>query len=334
MSSNQRGLCVKGVSAMLDICLQILSVLGILFLALLALAVTVLLLVLFFPVTYRIAGEKREDGVCIRAKAIWLFGLFRILYRYPEPGRVTAKALWITVYDARVPAGGEAAGDSASGKKRKKKKADSAASGEKRESESGSGVAGEAVSGEGIHSPEERSDTIIGAEETSAERESRDPRENGNAEKGKISQKIEKIKYTIHSIYDKIKEIWENIKYYTELLQEEDTKQLFSDVWFRVYKILRNMRPRRLKADILFGTGSPDTTGYLYGAYCMASSGRGYGLAVTPDFERAVLEAEFDVAGHITVWVLLINLLRLILDRRLREFIGKIKTGKKDRLAA
>ena len=321
---------------MLGICLQILSILGIILLALLALAVAVLFLVLFFPVTYCVAGEKKEEGICVRARAKWLFGLLRVTYQYPEPGRVVARALWIKLYDARMPAGEGAVGDSSAKQKEKKKKGGRRAAETKSESERESGTAEENISPkESPSAAEERADTAAEMVNVSADRESLSSPETENAaRKGKISQKIEKIKYTICSIYDKIKRIWENIIYYIELLQEEDTKRLFSDVWRRVCKILKNIRPRRLKADVLFGAPSPDTTGYLYGAYCMASSAWGHGLVVTPDFERAVLEAEFDVSGHITVWVLLVNLLKLFLDRRLRRFIRKMKAGKKNGLAA
>ena len=140
---------------------------------------------------------------------------------------------------------------------------------------------------------------------------------------GKILQKFEKIKYTIHNIYDKIKEIWDNISYYMELLQEEETRQFFSHIRLRAGRILKSMRPRHIRADILFGTGSPDTTGYLYGVYCMLSPVPKVGVSVVPDFEKAVLEADFDISGHITIWVLAVNTCRIALDKRLRRLIRK-----------
>lgn len=143
----------------------------------------------------------------------------------------------------------------------------------------------------------------------------------------KILKKIEKIKYTISNIYDKIKEIWENITYYAELLKEENTKVLFRHVTMRVGKILRSIRPRHLKADIIFGTGSPDTTGYAYGVYGMLSAVLGPKVIVVPDFEQAILKGELQFSGHITVWVLLINALKLFFDPKLHLFIEKVKAG-------
>ena len=97
---------------------------------------------------------------------------------------------------------------------------------------------------------------------------------------------------------------------------------------------MKSVWPGHIRADILFGTGSPDTTGYLYGAYCMLSPMLRADICVTPDFEEAVLRAEFDISGHIAVWVLAVNAGRIALDKRLWRLIKKavspeIKTARK-----
>ena len=76
------------------------------------------------------------------------------------------------------------------------------------------------------------------------------------------------------------------------------------------------------------GTGSPDTTGYAYGIYGMASAWLGNGICVTPDFTQAILEGEIYGAGHITVFKLLWHSLRVVLDKRLQLLIHRIKTHK------
>ena len=88
---------------MLDMILQILAVLGIILLVLLAVFLTIVLLVLFFPVTYHIYGKKDEEGIQCSAKIKWLFGLLRAKYSYPEWGHLTIKALCFTLYDAAIP---------------------------------------------------------------------------------------------------------------------------------------------------------------------------------------------------------------------------------------
>ena len=142
-------------------------------------------------------------------------------------------------------------------------------------------------------------------------------------------EKIEKIKYTFRSTYDKIKKIWQNISYYTELLRDQDTADLLSHGRFRVFRILKSIRPRRLKADIRFGMESPDQTGYLYGIYCMLAPWCGSAATVTPDFQQKILEGHFQASGHIIPAVLVWHGLRIALDKRLWKLLEKIKQPEK-----
>ena len=378
---------------MLDMILQIFAVLGIILLVLLAVFLTIVLLVLFFPVTYHIYGKKDEEGIQGSAKVKWLFGLLRARYSYPEWGHLTIKALCFTLYDATIP------GDSTSeeeqisdgtekkkahkAKKKKKakeekktkkekkakkvkktkkeknmtaaetaadgtgtdsKRADSTGTDRKRADGTGTdrkrvdGIGTDTKRTEGIETDNKRADDIektgidmVGTDANGAEAENvaealDASEENIKAEGiGKIFLKFHKIKYTIYKIYDKIKKIWKNISYYIELLKEEETKQLFKYALFRIGNILKHIRPRHIKAYILFGTGAPDTTGYLYGAYCMVSSVMGMNIGVTPDFERAVFQGEVDVSGHITIWVLAWNGCKLFLDKKFRRLLKKLK---------
>ena len=393
---------------MLTIVLRILSILGILLLALSALAVTIFLLVLFVPITYRISGAKDEEGFRISGKIKWLLGFFRLRYGYPEPGELTAKVLFFTVYRMKIPPDAEgddsSKGDTEESGKTKiparkskaalRKKKDSPESGKKSAASKkkasgtdkgrdenvaeagrsrpqpvgadektavGTGAEAsepntrEAVAGreafnqenpsmkaateqtpEGNQStdaateqsPEGNQSTDAATKQSPEGNQSTDAAAEETAEEnlsgiGKILQKFRKIQYTIHGIYDKIKEIWNNISYYLELLREEETRQLFSHIRLRTGKIIKSVWPGHIRADILFGTGSPDTTGYLYGAYCMLSPMLRADICVTPDFEEAVLRADFDISGHITLWVLAVNGCRIALDKRLRRLIKK-----------
>ena len=60
---------------MLTILFKILGILGILLLVLLGIALTVILLVLFFPLCYKASGQKSADEMRFSVKVRWLFGL-------------------------------------------------------------------------------------------------------------------------------------------------------------------------------------------------------------------------------------------------------------------
>ena len=146
----------------------------------------------------------------------------------------------------------------------------------------------------------------------------------------KILNLYHRFRYTISHLCATIKKLKGQADYYLALLQEEETRQLFSHVKLRLFKVFRSIRPRKIKGHVTFGTGSPDTTGYGMAVYGMLSPLLGKDILVTPDFEEACLYGEVRLKGHITIGVLLFQGLRLLLDKKLRRFIKKMKQGGSD----
>ncbi|MCM1056419.1 MAG: hypothetical protein NC517_02280 [Firmicutes bacterium] len=333
-----------------DVIIRILSIIGIVFLILLCIVLAALLLVLFWPVVYRVQGEKGPEKLTLTAKADWLFGFLRVRYAYPEPGNVVIKLLGKTLVDTGKKASGEKqAAEEGKSPEEKQDTEESKSPEEKQDTGESKSPEEKQAAVEKVRNQEEKSaveNEEQNPEEKSAAEEEQcaEPdRETGKREEGAqpdgteventpfsaVFEKIQKIKYTILKIYDRIKEIWANISYYVALLREEDTALLWAHVKLRVGKILKNIRPRHISANVLFGTGAPDTTGYAFGVYGMLLPILGKNVNVTPDFSRAVLEGNVDVSGHITLSTLAWNTLKLLLDRKLKLFIEKMKAGRK-----
>ena len=142
----------------------------------------------------------------------------------------------------------------------------------------------------------------------------------------------QKIEYKFRCIYDTIKEVWGTIRekcndltYYIELLEDKNTRALFHHVCIRLGKVLKALKPRKYKATLLFGTGSPDTTGYAYGIYGMLSPHLGNDIFITPDFTRAVLEGNFIMSGHIMIYTILVQTLCVVRDKKLDMLLEKVK---------
>lgn len=330
---------------MMSIAIKILSILDILFLCLLGLVLLVLLLVLFFPIQYRVTGRKNEKNINLSVRVSWLFCLLRILFDFPDPGNILVKVLPITVFDSGKLFGEGTKEDDENDKKESKNRADkrerfenqpkketSGEGFEKGESSGNADKIGETSTdqtGQETGFQQEKNDQSGQSNTPSQEQNDQDSQGDVLKKKEGFFKKFEKIKYTIRNIYDKIKNVWENISYYIELLREEETKQLFHHAMFRIGKILKSIRPRKIRGNILFGTGAPDTTGYAYGVYGMLSPFIGNKLIVTPDFTQTILGGDIYVAGHITIFTILLNGLKLLLDRKLRRFIKKMKAGRK-----
>lgn len=323
---------------MLTILFKILSILGILLLILLGIALVVILLVLFFPVCYKMSGKKNAEEMQFAAKIKWLFGLVRVSYSYPVPGKLLAKVLFLTVYDSSEKEKNSAPGEDTH--TAPKKDITEAAQETSRTSESSdasepsdaSETSGQTLLSDDtdIAKTDPATDTEASADaKISAEENTPGPQQETSTF-GKIAGFFEKIRYTIRKICDKIKYILKNISFYRELWNDPDTKGLLQHAGKRIGHILKRLRPRKLKMNARIGTGSPDTTGYLYGIYGMILPKLGKGVCITPDFEEAILEGDLKASGHFTVACILFHSARLLLDKRLQQLKLKIRTFQKN----
>ena len=120
----------------------------------------------------------------------------------------------------------------------------------------------------------------------------------------------------------------ENLAFYKELYDEKQTRELLKHAFIRLRKVLKHIKPRKFQADLLIGTGEPDTTGYVLAVYGMLYPGLPQKLNITPDFNRQILEGEASMAGHIMVFTILIHALQLAMDEKLWILVRKIKKHK------
>ena len=303
---------------MLDVILTILSIIGIILLVLLGIVLAILLILLFFPITYKAEGVKDSEVFRLEAKADWLFRLIRVRFRYPEPGNIVVKVLWITVFDSK-------------GEKTPKKTSDVSSnedvgvSADAEAEPEGNGQREKKIASGTQGSSRESAVISHEAQDTDAEREMEGKPGNFRKIADKIADKVEKIKFKILNICDKIKHIWENIKFYKDLLQEEQTRELIRHLGRRLKKIILSIRPRKISADIVFGASSPDTTGYCMAAYGILSPCLGKKVRFHPDFENEVFKGEFSLAGHIILFPLLLHAGIFAVDKKLWLLIEKVK---------
>lgn len=299
---------------MLTVILNILKILGIILLVILGVLLVAILLVLFFPISYRIEANRQHnlqdsesDGATTEdrpefinradIKAWWLFGLLRARFRYPEPGKLKVKLLFFTLFES--------------------KQAENTDDEEQSDDVTEVEVTSDLKKSD-VNNTDKPTKTVVSKQEQT-QKNVDDPPKPGP---------IEKIQYTFSNFCDKIKEIRENIEYYKEVLLCDDIKELLKYAFMRLGKILKSIRPRKMQADIRFGTGSPDTTGYVFGLYGMVCPHLGKNVFVTPDFEQTILIGEFYAKGHITLFKVLWNGLMIIKDRRLWELKDKLTRNK------
>ncbi len=310
---------------MLHVILQILAVIGIILLCILGLVLLLLLLVLFVPIRYRLNGTRYGEEMTLTVKATYLLHLLTVNFAYPEPASIIVKLFGIKLYDSKRSEAKEVSED---GKGEIKQ--------EKEETEK---------HGPGDSSKEENTETDIVAEDkestgseteevTDVKEESQNKDSAGEQQKEKRTLK-EKIQYTLRSICDKIrniiqkiKDIWANISYYKEVLFKIENQRMYSRVKKRIIKVLKSIRPRTIKANLLLGTGSPDTTAYIFGVYSMLRPVFGKNVKninIDLDFENTIYEGTLFLKGKITIFSIAVQAIKILLDKQVQIFIKQLK---------
>lgn len=316
---------------MLHVILQILAVIGIILLCILGLLLLLILLVLFVPVRYRVNGVKDGDVISLAVKVTYLLHILSVRYDYKEPGNIIVKLFGIRIFDS-----GKQADESREEQKETSTGQQTAAeaakeSGKQTETAEQSGKTAAEATGQPSTTAEELGQG--NTKDTAGQDADRLKEEAASGVQAEETQgKFQKIKYTIRNICDKIKNIVqklksiaENISYYRDVLTDIENERLLKRVKLRVFNVLKSIRPRVLKADLLIGTGSPDTTGYLCALYGMLLPVFGNNVNITADFEKAVWEGSVYAKGKITVFTILLQAGKIFFDKQLRIFIRQLK---------
>ena len=112
-----------------------------------------------------------------------------------------------------------------------------------------------------------------------------------------------------------IRHFWLGIKNVYAFLKREDNKAGFSKMFQLFKRILKHLRPAKLKGRLRFGTGDPCSTGQALGILAVFYSYYGESVKIIPDFEDKIIEAQILAKGRIRMGTLLIIIIKLILDK-------------------
>ena len=143
----------------------------------------------------------------------------------------------------------------------------------------------------------------------------------------RVIARIRDFFHTIQSAFGTAKKTIRKVKC---LLTNESHKIAFAKLKTSVWQLLKILMPYRLKLNLEYSTGSPDTTAQLLGILTMFPIGYQNRWNVHPDFtaDNAYAEAEFDVKGRILGFSLLKLILGLVLDKDCRKLYNHFKTMK------
>ena len=278
---------------MWTVVLKVLSILLLIILVLLGVCLLLLATVLFVPVVYRGNGYKKEEGHYLHFRANWLLGVVRFSFTLQEKKNMSLKVLW---FDLLAP-----------------KKED---------------APDEVEIADSIPAPKE--DTKNENDESSKTDDfMTDPFEEPETFAVDEDDKPSKQKFSFRRLYDRILDIKNNLSYYADVFTSNTTKETLEECKNILFKVLRRITPKKLRAQVVFGFEQPDTTGKVFGIYCMFLGLFGKNVKVTPDFEKKIFYGEFSCKGKIYGITVLTAAIRLYFHKGLRRLITQVKKGGK-----
>ena len=119
---------------------------------------------------------------------------------------------------------------------------------------------------------------------------------------------------------DKVKTVLAVIRYLRE-------QELISAVWVKLQVFLLHIRPRKLSGHLKFGLSNPADTGQVLGVIAMVPLFYQTELQIEPDFEAEnnYIQGQVYVKGHICCIHLVILIIRLLRDEKIRTLIRRIR---------
>lgn len=291
---------------MIHILLLILKIIGIVLLA----ALVLVLLMLFYPVLYRVKAEVKNKSGTGDVVVHWLFHFVHFRLKYQD-NNVTyvLRVLGIPVVSSK-------------NKGEKKNKAGDESSKIKENPDS---------------DLELKTKDTQNIDEQNTEPQGYEEKEKLQIEKSKISDKIKSFINRIKSLIEKVKNFFKQsvrnakaagnkVKEIKSFITANTTKEAYNYGKRIIIKLIKHILPKKINADIKFGFGEPHLTGQTLGYIAMAFSTFGINpkkIAITPDFENKIFEGKAKLRGRILLGIVGIYILKLYFKKETHDIIKK-----------
>lgn len=148
----------------------------------------------------------------------------------------------------------------------------------------------------------------------SEEKEPKPKKEKKEATEEEKESIISKVKGMI----ERIKEIYPKIK---KMIQDEQNKDGVSHIKKEILYIIKKLLPKESSVNAQFSTGSPDTTGQIFGVIACFPTVYRNGWSLLPDFEsdEAYFKGTFYGKSKIYLYQSVGAILRIVFDKKCRR---------------
>ena len=295
--------------------LLVLKIAGIILAVLLGIVLAAAAAVLFVPVRYAADAQYDKNSgkkPVLRVRVTWLLHLFRFFMEYNEDFKMRAQVLFFPLYDSERPIEPEIKEQKEKASKKKQKAGERTVFDEQPQK---SGVHAQEVRKRIEQEPPQETGSETEAEQTAEENPRAFRKKPSLTEKIKcfgerIKQVCRQIKaffiriaQTIRGIFDKsvsLKEtVQEKITHLSEMLQDEENRELVHFLWEQLKRLLQKIRPKKYRLRIRYGFEDSETTGWLAVRLAALYGLLGLNIELIPDFEESVFEGEGMIKGKI-----------------------------------
>lgn len=287
----------------MTIILTVLKIISWLILIALVLILAVVLLVLFYPVSYRIKGDIHQKKINGDISVSWLGHLFMLRIIYSD----SRSRIYVRIFGIRKNFGENPDEPDSIKKEDVISKKAPASTNTSAFSDEDSGLGDNKTK----EAPTKTSDGNV----------------SGAVKKDTLFQKI---KRKWHSFWHRLSDIRHTIGRIRQTLGDSHNHAAVSHVKAETVRLLKYIMPDRLKLSMSYSTGSPDSTAQIFGILALFPIGYRNRWNIHPDFEadEGYVDGETDIKGHVYSVCLLGIFIRLIMDKNCRRLIKQFGNNK------
>ena len=320
---------------MLHILLLVLKIIGIIIAVILGILVLLILIILLVPVRYQ--GEAAADGtwkgISAKIKVHWFFHLIAFSAEYKDEAffwrlRIAWKKMGTDSEDGQESAVEEktevrqepAVEEQAEYKEKEEVSADEAGTEDRLEKEEKTDT-----------KTEENVERLLQKPEKNEEESQIPPADEETPflfEKiaGRLRAFFQKIKYTFQRLCGKIKTLSEKREKVKEFLTDEVHRRAFQKTKTEFSRLMRRIRPKKLKGTVHYGFEDPYHTGQVLAALGVVYPWLGEAVSVYPDFEKRILQGDLYVKGTVRALYVVLLIWKLVWCKDVRTTYHHIRS--------
>ena len=142
----------------------------------------------------------------------------------------------------------------------------------------------------------------------------------------RIRRFYQKIKYTFQRLCGKIKTLSEKKEKVKGFLTDEVHRRAFQKTKTELSRLMRRIRPKKLKGTVHYGFEDPYHTGQVLAALGVVYPWLGEAVSVYPDFEKRILQGDLYVKGTVRALYVVMLIWKLVWCKDVRMTYHHIRS--------